>query len=1390
MFKPGPTTMQISLYDGTNLLETTEQGTPGSNTEIKVLLNEGDLNVWLGDISSPSPSWVASGLPIRVGNYGFINGTPSGGDNWGTHTVTSFYSAMDSAFNVQITDPIPGELSFVSSTEGENIDGVVTFPLLPGPVLAGAEISYEWTAEIVSCPSDLLKIENIAYTNIFGIEENSIAAQAILDCSGLDLCGDAPEVPLLTDGDEVLICSGDVTGINAEDYVETTSADFELIWFDGPSKFDNEIDAPVVDGDEVGEKVYYVAQIADVVCGEGDRIAITFVVGDGAEGVTEEITIESGESVGFDVASELGYEVGNIQWTASESLNIEGESTTTITDDTITDVLINTSGTDQIVEYSIEELSSSDCGKGISTLIVTVTSALCDIVVPEVINADYCLSQEVTETLDFYIEAEGTITWYADNEETSAAITMPSVDTSLSGETIYYVSQVIDDCESERVEFKVTVQEIKSAFNDEITIDSGDTLNYDLLALGLIDQAVSWSAINNENITGETLTSINGNTIIDTLVNTSDVDQVVIYTIIETTTDGCQRENSTITVTITAPLCLTEAPEVESVEYCLNEVITDTIDSYVTADGTVLWYADNELTSTAITMPTIDTSLSGEITYYVSQVIDGCESERVEILVKENEGNSGVIQHTEVILSNESLLFDIPIETGLIAGSFEWSASVDSNITGNTISISNEIVITDTLINDSNFDRQIEYTITPFDCNEAIHVLTVTIRTLPSVELNTSAVVEGDDLQVELIFSKPTVSETTIVIGINPGTVNGVSADDISLEDVTIVIPAGVEDFSFAIPTIDDDLSEPSENLEISIKSVEPENLTNFSEIVEVAIIDNDGLPSILIDDIEILEGETKAVNIRLSNPSSEDITITVSLVFTNDTTTDRDFELLDQDSITVSFLAGETEPITQTNIRAIDDSIPEGDQVLIVSVATVDNGVLNDSTDTAEITIIDDDLAPTIIIDDAQVNEGDTIEIPIYLRSPALDRIELLVSFRDDDTDGDFDATRQLVVFEAGSRVPNTPLEVEIFQDSIPENDEDFIAFIAIGDIIQGTVNFGGFIGLDSGIITIQDDDVDVDIILSEVVLEEGETKEIPISLSDPSTEDITITLLIENGTTTDTDYVVSSVEVTFLAGSTLPDSPVTILATDDILEEDDELLVVSVFSVNTGTINDSSDTAQIIIENKDGSEEEEVPLPECVVITNPIPGATNISLSPRITWEEDVNATAYFISVGTSPNGTDIVATQNVGDNTTYFIPFDLENDTDYYISITPNNADGLSPIDSCASEIFRTKEAIEVSKTKYGLSPDGDGINEFWMIDDIENYPNNEVLIYNRWGNLVFRTINYDNNFNVFSGIANQQTNLGAGDLLSGTYFYEIKIDGEHDFTNLKGFLVLKR
>lgn len=92
--------------------------------------------------------------------------------------------------------------------------------------------------------------------------------------------------------------------------------------------------------------------------------------------------------------------------------------------------------------------------------------------------------------------------------------------------------------------------------------------------------------------------------------------------------------------------------------------------------------------------------------------------------------------------------------------------------------------------------------------------------------------------------------------------------------------------------------------------------------------------------------------------------------------------------------------------------------------------------------------------------------------------------------------------------------------------------------------------------------------------------------------------------------------------------------------------------------------------------------------------------------------------------------------------------------------------------------------------GISPNGDGTNDAWVIEYIDLLPgtqNNQVTLYNRWGDIVWEASNYNNTSVVFTGL-----NKNGGELYTGTYFYKIEfsvVNGVQKPT-VTGYLSLKR
>lgn len=134
--------------------------------------------------------------------------------------------------------------------------------------------------------------------------------------------------------------------------------------------------------------------------------------------------------------------------------------------------------------------------------------------------------------------------------------------------------------------------------------------------------------------------------------------------------------------------------------------------------------------------------------------------------------------------------------------------------------------------------------------------------------------------------------------------------------------------------------------------------------------------------------------------------------------------------------------------------------------------------------------------------------------------------------------------------------------------------------------------------------------------------------------------------------------------------------------------------------------------------------------------------------------------------------------------------------------NAADGSflytpAPADSCYTEQFSYRictktgacDSSEVTIKVYcdkilifnGISPNGDGDNDVWHLPGIELFPNNEVRILNRWGNVVFQAKPYSDTVS-WDGI------WDGKNLPDGVYYYIIDLGDKSE--KLSGWIQLLR
>ena len=157
-----------------------------------------------------------------------------------------------------------------------------------------------------------------------------------------------------------------------------------------------------------------------------------------------------------------------------------------------------------------------------------------------------------------------------------------------------------------------------------------------------------------------------------------------------------------------------------------------------------------------------------------------------------------------------------------------------------------------------------------------------------------------------------------------------------------------------------------------------------------------------------------------------------------------------------------------------------------------------------------------------------------------------------------------------------------------------------------------------------------------------------------------------------------------------------------------------------------------------------------------------------------DTLSATIYITNVDPiklSLSGDTLICSQN-GESSTLIVdftggygPFDfvwdngLGSNQQVIVSPTIPTIYTVSIEDSCGNESaiisIRVINECDII-TSNVVTPNGDGINDYLVFPNLEMFPNSKLLVYNRWGNLVYESNNYTNDWSPIG-------------LSEGTYYY---------------------
>lgn len=479
-------------------------------------------------------------------------------------------------------------------------------------------------------------------------------------------------------------------------------------------------------------------------------------------------------------------------WVAAANANVLGESTTPIAGGTINDVVNNVTTSDQVVVYTVTPSSADGCAGDPFIVSVTIrpeprgyndtTPFVCSDVaigydlVANVANTGLGGNNLVTGTTYSWVAtANANVTGESTTPQTGSTITdiVNNVTNAIQVVTYTVTPTSAQGCAGNTFTVAVTVRPEPRGHNDNTPIVCSDApANYNLTS-NVADTGAggnnlvtgttfSWVAASNSNVGGESTTLQAGATITDVLTNSTNGNQVVVYTVTPTSADGCVGNNFTVSINV--------RPEPKGFDDNTPVVCSDVIINYDlvsnitnTASGgnnlavgtTYSWIAANNPNTTGESTSAKTGSIINDIVNNVTNAneivvytvtptsINGCVGDPFLVSVTIRPEPRGFNDNTPLICSDATLNYDLELNVAntvsggnnLVTGTtYSWIATSNTNVGGESTSAQAGSVITDILNNVTNANQVVVYSVTPtsaLGCAGNVFTVSVTVRPEP-----------------------------------------------------------------------------------------------------------------------------------------------------------------------------------------------------------------------------------------------------------------------------------------------------------------------------------------------------------------------------------------------------------------------------------------------------------------------------------------------------------------------------------------------------------------------------------------------------------------------------------------------------------------------------------
>ena len=222
---------------------------------------------------------------------------------------------------------------------------------------------------------------------------------------------------------------------------------------------------------------------------------------------------------------------------------------------------------------------------------------------------------------------------------------------------------------------------------------------------------------------------------------------------------------------------------------------------------------------------------------------------------------------------------------------------------------------------------------------------------------------EGSSETLYIVLTEATSEDVTVTLTVAGTATDG--ADYELLPSAPYVLTPGTTELAVGISTVIDGIYEGDETLEFVISTLSGPAVTGSVDRVTVTITDADTAPvagppavedvtvTLRLSSVTVSEGSSETLYIVLTEATSEDVTVTLTVAGT--ATVGADYELLP--SAPYVLTPGTTE--LAVGISTVIDGIYEGDETLEFVISTLSGPAVTGSVDRVTVTITDADTAP-----------------------------------------------------------------------------------------------------------------------------------------------------------------------------------------------------------------------------------------------------------------------------------------------------------------------------------------------------------------------------------------------------------------------------------------------